>query len=351
MSTCRFIAAACGYSKASVSLALRGDPRIPAATRAKICAVAGKLGYQPDPKAASYLAHVRRKRPEAERPVIAVVHTFAETQPWLGNRFLEFFRKTTAERAAVLGYRVEWFQGGPKGHAPTALGRILRARGIEGVLLAPSGLPANPLPKRLERFALAACTERGWRPVLHRAQPDHYQNSRVALARLAQLGYRRIGLAVVGEATVLERQEVEAAWRVWLAGTPDAQVVAPLRCLDYELDGLSSWLEAARPEVVLTNYSGLDEVLRERGWKVPGQVALAVIGIGEFNRGLAGVDARGAAVDAECVNLVAQQLVTGERGVPRDPRLVLFEGQWRDGPSAPPLRSARATVKPRRARG
>jgi len=47
--TVRLIAETCGYSRSSVSLALRGDPRLPEATREKILRVARELGYRPNP--------------------------------------------------------------------------------------------------------------------------------------------------------------------------------------------------------------------------------------------------------------------------------------------------------------
>ena len=52
------IAARFGCDKSTVSLALRGHPRIPDATRRQICKLAERMGYRPDP-ALSMLARHR----------------------------------------------------------------------------------------------------------------------------------------------------------------------------------------------------------------------------------------------------------------------------------------------------
>ena len=58
----REIAKAAGVSPAAVSLALRNHPSIPETTRARIREVAESLGYQPNPRVAELMGHIRRNR-------------------------------------------------------------------------------------------------------------------------------------------------------------------------------------------------------------------------------------------------------------------------------------------------
>lgn len=68
MASCSYrdIAKVSGYSLTSVSFALRGDPRLPEATRAKIVAVAKSLGYRPNARVAELMESVRRQCPLGE---------------------------------------------------------------------------------------------------------------------------------------------------------------------------------------------------------------------------------------------------------------------------------------------
>ena len=58
----RDIAKAVGLSHVAVSLALRDSPRVSPARRAKVKAMAKKLGYRPDPMLASLAAYRQSKR-------------------------------------------------------------------------------------------------------------------------------------------------------------------------------------------------------------------------------------------------------------------------------------------------
>jgi LacI family transcriptional regulator len=51
----------------------------------------------------------------------------------------------------------------------------------------------------------------------------------------------------------------------------------------------------------------------------------------------AGVDQHSADVGRTAMDLLRGLLLAGERGVTPRPRMVLVEGEWMDGPSAPPI--------------
>lgn len=68
------IAEACGISKMTVSLALRGDPRVKTTTRDKVLAEARKLGYQTNPYIATLMAQLRSGDQRKYQPVIAFLN-------------------------------------------------------------------------------------------------------------------------------------------------------------------------------------------------------------------------------------------------------------------------------------
>ena len=57
--TMKTIAAQAGVTQATVSMSFANNPRIPAATRARIRGIADRLGYRPNP----YVSALMRSRP------------------------------------------------------------------------------------------------------------------------------------------------------------------------------------------------------------------------------------------------------------------------------------------------
>ena len=69
----REIAAAAGVSVMTVSLALRGNPRISIATRDRIKRLADELGYHPDPELSRLMNHLRTSRTARGKIGVALV--------------------------------------------------------------------------------------------------------------------------------------------------------------------------------------------------------------------------------------------------------------------------------------
>src|ERR1700712_5330659 len=84
----RDIAAEVGVSHVTVSLALRGDPRIPAARRQEIAEAAERLGYRPDPMLSSLAAYRQAKKPMEIRSTVAWLNQWPNPRDL--RRFQEF---------------------------------------------------------------------------------------------------------------------------------------------------------------------------------------------------------------------------------------------------------------------
>src|SRR4051812_24271306 len=74
----RDIAGAANVSVMTVSLALRGNPRIPLPTRDRVKRLAQQLGYQPDPELSRLMKHLRVSRMTRGRVGIALVDFYPE---------------------------------------------------------------------------------------------------------------------------------------------------------------------------------------------------------------------------------------------------------------------------------
>src|SRR4051812_41990803 len=134
--TMRSVAAAAGVSPMAVSLALRDDPSIPARTRTRIQRVAKAQGYRPDPVLTHLMQHLRSSRKTRAAANLAV---FTPLQAPFTQRLIA----GAEARAARLGYALNRIDLSPFERQPGGLTRILLARGITGLLLAPAASPRD----------------------------------------------------------------------------------------------------------------------------------------------------------------------------------------------------------------
>ena len=133
--TQRDIAAEAGVCVATVSLALRNHPSIPEATREEIREVAERLGYQPNPRVAELMGHIRRNRSaDALGETAALVWTDRrKTAPGTSPQ-LEAFEQAVRDTLRENGVGLTVFTREPDQEVDQ-IGRVLRSRGIRGVIL------------------------------------------------------------------------------------------------------------------------------------------------------------------------------------------------------------------------
>ena len=127
--TFRQIAKATGLAVATVSYALRNDPKIPAETIARVRATADKMGYRPNPRVAALMAHIRRARPVATGERIGFIW-LARPGPYLGTH------RGAKQRAEQLGYELEDFALSDRGLAAVGC--------VEGALRHAAGRGGSP---------------------------------------------------------------------------------------------------------------------------------------------------------------------------------------------------------------
>ena len=129
------IAEAVGYSKNTVSLALRGNTQIPEATRARIRQVAEKLGYQPNAVVSHLMAQLRASRTARFQAKLALVNANLDAKALTDHPTIPTYVAGCEERAAGLGYSFDRFWL----HDPTLNAerwmRILQTRGIRGMVI------------------------------------------------------------------------------------------------------------------------------------------------------------------------------------------------------------------------
>lgn len=328
--TLKVVAARARLSLATVSYALRQHPKIPVATRDRVAEIARALGYRPNPRVASLMAHIRgaQARPHQERIAFVWVHTgraAARRDPFLNQVFAG-----ARERAGQMGFALEEFWTNDPGMSDQRLEQILRARGIVGVVLSPvtTAEAAITLGWDWRHFSAAVIGNVTWTPELHHAGHHHFLAMRLALLELEKLGRRRIGALIEPTSNGRAKRAWEAAF---LTHHPDLAAAPSLvRVIDEAgLQEAAAWLRRSNPDALIVSETsllaapGLRAAIRE--------LALPVITLywsTDTPRGIGGIDQCYDRVAAHAVDLVAAQLNANETGVPDLPRIMLFPGKW-----------------------
>ncbi len=327
--TLQTIADLAGVSKNTVSCALRNNRRISEATRARICAVAEKVGYRPNPLVAAHMQSLRSRKPVRKTANLAFLHAFDIGDRWQRMDYTRALFEGADARAAQSGYSLDPVWLGESGMSAPRLTRMLRARGVQGLLVGPLPAGMEGLAVEWEHFASAAMGFSLRSPTLHRAGTHQFHSIEIALRELQNLGYRRIGALVSPQAD----ERVDHAWMAGLAVAgvilQDGPSPVVLRLDDARSPRFAKWLEAKKPDVLLS--AGVNHVewaLAELGVSVPGDIGLvSVQGGGET----ATVARDWSAIGAAAVDLVTSQLYRNERGIPAKAKTVLLEGEWRPG--------------------
>jgi LacI family transcriptional regulator len=226
--TMQQVADAVGLSRSAVSLALRNHPSIPPATRARVAEAARRLDYRPNPLVAALMSQHLRLRPRRRRPTLAYVTSHPKDDPWRNYPAFVQMYDGVIRRAAELGYRVEEFALARLQSNPARLIEILRARGINGILLAPLPGSLRILDLDITDFVAVGLGMSVSTPVIPRVTADLFQVGHLAARRCADLGYRRIGFAASAEMSSRLEHRMFAGYRQGLWERGLAETVPPL---------------------------------------------------------------------------------------------------------------------------
>lgn len=328
----RDIALAAKVTQATVSLALANNPRVSAKARARIQEIAKRLGYQPDPYLAGLSVYRKQRRPASFQATLGWLSNFPpEGRRWRDITTFAHYFESAAQRAGELGYRLEEHNLAAPDMTPRRLERILKARNIPGLLVAPQPRSGMALDFPFERFS---CVNFGYTlaaPRLHTITHHHFRSTETLIGELRALGYRRVGFALDADnESRLERIPSSAffsAQRDW----PARERVPLLNLPNLTRESFMAWFERHKPDVVVTLWELVYPWLIEAGVRVPDDVGLALLSVRKRDGFFAGIWENPQVVGARAVEQLIGLVQHGERGVPEMPSFVMIEGSWLPG--------------------
>jgi len=337
------IAKAAGVCKATVSLALRNNPRIPEPTRKKIKSIATNLGYQLNPLVTANIAQIRKsKNWHGTTPTIGLLSTWIDEQQntkrveWhIQNRFLIGAKR----RALELGFDFDYLEFDLAYYSNERIQQVLENRNITGLVVTPLRFSNSHLQLDWKKFAVASI---GLSDTLGNIPNVYYDNFRCMqdiLDFLSSRGYQRIGF-------ITDSENEMRGGHLWNAGfleyqnrivdseshVPILRIPKPELLFEKEdFDAMHSWYKQNKPDVIIAFRSKILDSFQSLGYKSPKDFGYMVLNWSSQTDGCSGYRQCHEEMAEVAVNIVSERLYNNDRGELSKPRTTLLRGDFVEG--------------------
>ncbi|GAB5559850.1 MAG: hypothetical protein SynsKO_14970 [Synoicihabitans sp.] len=342
--TIRDISKDLGLAISTISMALKNHPRISVETRKRVQARARKMGYMPDPRLASVMANLKRKK--TDRPVAGLAYVIPSLEFSESHKhsiFQSFFDGAKA-RAEELGYRLERFNLPQEKISGARLVSILRSRGIEGIVISPIFDGGKKLDFDWSKFSAIAFGHSVVDPGMNRVSFDQFYAVYQSLRCMARSGYRRMGVVLPGNADERMHSLSLAGALAFTAQQADQTAIPMFKGTDRR--EFLAWFHTHRPDALLCHGLHWAKILHEEGINCPGDYGYATLEFDQqnaqradhddpdFQRQFSRVSGMNQGADyigGLAVELLAQDLSLNIAGPSERPKTTLVEGEWCEG--------------------
>ena len=300
------------------------------------------MGYTPDPLLSVLSSYCAQLRPAKLKSAIAWLNHWEQPEELRRHGEFDAYWRGAQDAAKRFGYRLDEIRWEAQITAKR-FEQILLTRAIRGVLIPPHPLAPDWGDFDWNKFSVIRFGLSVPSPDSHLVTADQLRAVLMAVRKISELGYQRIGL-------VIPEDYDRRLGGNFIGGFAAAQkfyklaVLPPLLCgekfyLEPATKGsrlLQQWLARHTPDALLTSVSSLPELIRRLGYRIPKDIAVA--GTGMDVPVDAGIDQHSEAIGRMAVEMLVSQINLNERGEPADPSRILIESRWRNGASMPPAR-------------
>lgn len=244
------IARAARVHRSTVSLALRSNPKIPAATRDRILRLAESLGYRPDPLLDAFNAHRQHSAPQRGGTTFAFVSDLPSRRALDASDLHREMLAGAQDRAAALGSSIDVFFVGPEQLSDTRLDGVLKSRSIAGVLVAAFSRRTAALRLSWPHYPAIAIESLHLAPALDCITLDYAAAARAAVRRLRAEGHRRIGFVTLAEEDLRLEHHALSGY-LFECGAQGVPALPPLSLGDGTSGSLADWQRRTRPTALI----------------------------------------------------------------------------------------------------
>lgn len=332
--TLRDIAKELGVSHVTVSKALRNQSGASPELKARIRKKADEMGYQPDPMLAA-LSHYRKT--STTHPVqasLAWINTWPEPEQLREFKEFDLYWQGAEASAQRFGFRLQEFQTAeiplPRLHS------ILKARNIQGILIPPlADLTDEWMSFPWADFATVRLGRSTHYPETHFVTGAQTADTILAFNRSRELGYKRIGF--VCEYLYMRFFGVGFTWAQKQCPKDEQIPLLSLKVedsLEKQQRALGKWIKKNHPDAILTDNSGMLEMLTNLGYRIPEDVGLATMSIHDTPID-AGINQKPFEIGRTAVRTLVSLINEHSFGIPETLNEILIEGNWVDGSMLP----------------
>ncbi len=337
------IAARAGVTTATVSLALRGHPRISAATRDRVAAIAEELGYVPDPALAALARRRNKHLPQFKAGIafMASEKVCEELERGEGRPTMLYLYESLTEQLSKRGYGLVLMPVPTDAESLDRRMKAIRTRNITSLVLPhPFYLPSKIIvPDELSGVALMGRHQDATRLPL--VTSNHFQAMTELLLRLQERGYKRPALCLAQTSLVSGSGNQRLADRtggLWMSAFerfgeacfPNASPLPLLLEEKHSKKTLQDWIDKHQPDVIL---SPNDEEVLGQIAEMKNAPDFCSLDMKDRSKGFSGYDLIREQIAATTARLIASQAFSDDLGDPVLGLTLQVPAQWVEGSS------------------
>ena len=166
----------------------------------------------------------------------------------------------------------------------------------------------------------------------NQVHPHFYQAMHVGISNLTERGFERIGFCLTN-AEDIRSNHLYLSYLLWhQKNIPDSNRIAPLLKDKIGRNQLIDWVEAERPDVVLSPNSQHYQWLKEAGFDIPNDISFAALASGiETDGKIAQVRVGYRKIGATAIDVLKTKLAHEQLGPTDNPAVTLIRGEWNEG--------------------
>ena len=300
-----------------------------------IRAVARQLGYQPDPVQSMAAAHRWKSPGRLASHTVAFLSCdldddISEREGWSNRQ--KALSELARERLERNGSHFESFSLGDYRKA-SALARILKARGIRGIIVPPLSPASQEFLEGFEWEAFSSVAlKTGWvLPPCHSVDIDEWAGVHRAWKELRLRGYERIGFAPARHDIMAVDDYIRhgACFSI-CSSQPEFSLKNLYLGQIADKEAFLAWIRKEKPDAVITFSNQMVDWVKEAGHDVPDGIGVVSLHVNDRHE-ISGLTSDFDGLTAAAVDFLMTEIRNNHWGIPARLYRTLLAPIWNDG--------------------
>jgi len=331
-----------GVSKTTVSLALKGHPRISAETKKKVEKAAKAQGYTTDPHLTRAFSIIRKGRNPTHN-VIGYLDTSKRSRDF-GNPFADLVKSTLIESAKSKGFSITSFIVDEPKMPLTRLKQIIESRNIKH-LLVPAPALIDDLPFDWENFSTIILSTRPLKHRFNRVTTSNYQAISLLMKKIKRKGYTKPGFIIRKNIDAIQDNECSIAFlglRKYLDFDDSIPILFTQESTS--IATYENWYWKHTPDVIIhNNPTGITseglldytQILKQFKRSLPNTVGRCTLNSNPSIEPVSGIIRNEQEIGHSAIELMLSMIERNVMGVPNHPKVLTILCDWYEGKTLP----------------